>query len=237
MATEPDIGSSLGLENLSEEDTETLAWARDFYGVDFSDPKSRAAGIRDIQNQLVKSGIKLDAAGILGPRTLDALRQQHAAIQSPPQEQAPSEGSTDEAHDLGEQPKKADPGQETEPPTDAGVKTAALSDQAIETRGQDALKFGPRAEAVARFLLARETKPPLAIAINAPWGRGKTSFMKLIAADLESAAETAPVRIATTTFNPWKYGEAAQVWAAFIANVTRCIRQNLTPGQELQFRS
>lgn len=115
------------------------------------------------------------------------------------------------------------------------AQPVALSDSAIESVDKDKLGFGPYVVAVARFLLAEQTRPPLALAINAPWGRGKTSFMNMIDGELHATAETTGVRVATTRFNPWKYSEAEQVWAAFVGNVARCIRDHLTPEQRFRF--
>jgi len=49
----------------------------------------------------------------------------------------------------------------------------------------DALGYYPYAYAIYRFLTDRETAPPLAISIQAPWGGGKTSLMRMIQAQLD----------------------------------------------------
>lgn len=128
--------------------------------------------------------------------------------------------------------------EEAQPQRDVEGLTAqpvALSDNALESVSEDRLGFAPYVSAVVRFLLAAQTRPPLALAINAPWGRGKTSFMNMIDGELHTVAQGTGVRVATTRFNPWKYSEAEQVWAAFVGNVARCIRDNLTPGQRFRF--
>jgi hypothetical protein len=118
----------------------------------------------------------------------------------------------------------------------ATASPVALSDSAIEDVSQDRLDFRPYIEAVAEFILAEQTRPPLAIAVNARWGQGKTSFMNMLDGQLKLKADQTTTRVATTWFNPWKYSEPAQVWAAFIANVTRCLNDNLTRGQSWRFR-
>lgn len=118
----------------------------------------------------------------------------------------------------------------------ATARPVALSDSAISDISQDRLGFTPYVEAVAEFILAEQTRPPLAIAINAPWGQGKTSFMNMLDAQLKVAAEGSTTRVASTWFNPWKYSEPEQVWGAFVANVTRCLRDNLSREQRWRFQ-
>jgi len=49
----------------------------------------------------------------------------------------------------------------------------------------DALGYYPYAYAIYRFLTDKDTAPPLAISIQAPWGGGKTSLMRMIQAQLD----------------------------------------------------
>lgn len=49
----------------------------------------------------------------------------------------------------------------------------------------DSLGHKPYAYAIYRFLTAEDTKPPLAISIQAPWGGGKTSLMRMIQQQLD----------------------------------------------------
>lgn len=50
---------------------------------------------------------------------------------------------------------------------------------------QDSLGYFPYAYAIYRFLTDKNTAPPLAISIQAPWGGGKTSMMRMIQAQLD----------------------------------------------------
>jgi hypothetical protein len=52
----------------------------------------------------------------------------------------------------------------------------------------DSLGYYPYAYAIYRFLTDKGTKPPLAISIQAPWGGGKTSLMRMIQAQLDPEA-------------------------------------------------
>lgn len=53
------------------------------------------------------------------------------------------------------------------------------SDQWVKPQN-DVLNYGIFAETICEILKDEDTKPPLAVAILAPWGQGKTSLMKLI---------------------------------------------------------
>jgi phospholipase C len=52
----------------------------------------------------------------------------------------------------------------------------------------DSLGHYPYAYAIYRFLTDPETSPPLAVSIQAPWGGGKTSLMRMIQAQLDPDA-------------------------------------------------
>ena len=53
---------------------------------------------------------------------------------------------------------------------------------------KDTLRFSYYAHAIARFLTHNQTKPPLCISIQAPWGGGKTSLMRMIQYKLDPEA-------------------------------------------------
>ena len=115
------------------------------------------------------------------------------------------------------------------------MRPVAMSDRAVTDIEDDRLGFKPYVLAIVRFLQAKETESPLAIAVNARWGRGKTSFMSMIETQLGRISGHEGVRFATDWFNPWKYSEREQVWASYLATVVRCIRGDLTWGGRLAF--
>ncbi|HEX6188367.1 MAG TPA: P-loop NTPase fold protein [Pyrinomonadaceae bacterium] len=55
---------------------------------------------------------------------------------------------------------------------------------------KDELSVNAYANAIARFVLHPQTKPPLTIGIHGRWGKGKSSFMKLIDSALIKYAES-----------------------------------------------
>ncbi len=56
---------------------------------------------------------------------------------------------------------------------------------------EDLLGYETYANAIARPILDGVTKPPISIAIQAPWGQGKTSLMRMIQEKLEHPEEAA----------------------------------------------
>lgn len=56
---------------------------------------------------------------------------------------------------------------------------------------EDALGHGPYADAIAAFIQHPDTRPPLTIAIKAPWGAGKTSLMRMVQQRLDPRADLA----------------------------------------------
>jgi KAP-like P-loop domain-containing protein len=54
---------------------------------------------------------------------------------------------------------------------------------------EDRLGYGIYADAIARGIQHRDTKPPVTIGIKAPWGAGKTSLMRMVQQRLEWPGE------------------------------------------------
>ncbi|MBZ0275597.1 MAG: TIR domain-containing protein [Anaerolineae bacterium] len=64
---------------------------------------------------------------------------------------------------------------------------------------------------------------PLVIAIDAPWGTGKTSLMYMLQEELESGkGDFIPV-----WFNAWKYDQEESLWAALALTILREVRNRL----------
>jgi len=58
----------------------------------------------------------------------------------------------------------------------------------------DVLGFSLYAKTIAEFIDQKQTKPPLTVAILAPWGRGKTTLMRLVRDELGRKAQAEPPR-------------------------------------------
>lgn len=78
---------------------------------------------------------------------------------------------------------------------DSGVSPIAQTDSAAVS--EDALDHDVYARAITEFVSHPDSKPPLAIAITAPWGSGKTSLMRKIERRLKTVAGSGNLRFRT----------------------------------------
>lgn len=84
----------------------------------------------------------------------------------------------------------------------------------------DALSLGAYADALALLMDWKETSTPLTIAINGPWGSGKTSLAKMAEARLPIGSDwDAPHVICW--FDAWANDDAPHLGAAFAAAVAK----------------
>jgi Cdc6-like AAA superfamily ATPase len=87
---------------------------------------------------------------------------------------------------------------------------------------QDRFNFKDYAEALATILDHRKTETPFTMAINAPWGTGKTSLAKMIEARLKRRPkDRGDAPHITCWFNAWMHDDAKNLASAFIAQVSR----------------
>lgn len=84
---------------------------------------------------------------------------------------------------------------------------------------EDMLGFRPYVEAIAEFLTAEGTKPPITLSIEGQWGCGKSSFMKQLKEEIENKNEgKEETKYFTVWFNSWKYEKEEELWASFALN-------------------
>jgi hypothetical protein len=112
---------------------------------------------------------------------------------------------------LGDVVPDEDDQSEPSPPTDTAPPTSEFSIENIVSRDtwtiDDKLGYALYAKAITESILKGDTEPPLTIGIQAPWGQGKTSLMRMIQEELdpgaphreEVAAEPANIRTAINT--------------------------------------
>ncbi|MCG8455797.1 MAG: KAP family NTPase, partial [Holophagales bacterium] len=96
------------------------------------------------------------------------------------------------------------------------LRTALFRDTPITDISQNRLGFGPLVEAFRRFLDNAHTEPPVIVAVNGPWGSGKSSLMSMVSSELEKTR-----RFHTVWFNAWRYQKEEQAMAAFLQAVAR----------------
>jgi len=75
---------------------------------------------------------------------------------------------------------------------------------------QDAIGFDSYTNALAAFLLAEETEPPLTVSVEGSWGTGKSSFMRQLRKRLEANDAV------TIEFNAWRHESSEDLWAGFV---------------------
>ncbi len=87
------------------------------------------------------------------------------------------------------------------------------SDEPISRIDQDRLGFGPLALGLAGYLRNAATLPPLTVAISAPWGRGKSSVMRML------ETEMAKVGVKSVWFNAWHHQKEKVMLAALLQSI------------------
>jgi len=103
---------------------------------------------------------------------------------------------------------------------------------------EDLLGFTPLVDALHALLDDPKTTLPLAIAVTAPWGAGKSSLMCQLKARLESPPPEPPPhrRWATVQFDAWKYERSERLWAALAKAIYEQPQERMTPWQRVRFR-
>lgn len=96
-----------------------------------------------------------------------------------------------------------------------GLLDHAVTDRPVDSVAQDRLAFAPLVEALSHFLRHQGTQPPLSVAINAPWGMGKSSLMNMLSARLRQAGSS-PVH-----FNVWHHQHEELLLAPLLHAITQ----------------
>jgi hypothetical protein len=98
------------------------------------------------------------------------------------------------------------------------------ADKPLEPGDEDPLGFGAYADALALLMDWKDTSTPLTIAINGPWGSGKTSLAKMAEARLPIGSDwDAPHVICW--FDAWANDDAPNLGAAFAAAVAKGVNR------------
>lgn len=90
------------------------------------------------------------------------------------------------------------------------IADSLISDRPLGPDDPDPLGYGAIARGISRFLRNEKTEPPLTMAINGPWGSGKSSIMNLLKADMEGY-DYRPV-----WFNAWHHQKEEHLLAALL---------------------
>lgn len=103
-----------------------------------------------------------------------------------------------------------------------------VHDNPITNPDDDRLAQMPLARALAWLLGNQDTRPPLAVAVCAPWGVGKSSLLGLLAHALRQQGAS-PV-----WFNAWHYREDTQMLAALMEHIKDQVPQATSPWMRLK---
>jgi hypothetical protein len=132
-----------------------------------------------------------------------------------------------------------------------GIATRAMSDAPAET---DTLGYGPLVEGLDTLVNDARTLLPLSIAINAPWGRGKSSLMLQLQTRLRRRRGPASWSDRTfgtsilpmgkpsdrswevVSFPAWKYEHGERLWAALAKEVYAQPQQKWSVPRRWWFR-
>ena len=112
--------------------------------------------------------------------------------------------------------------------------SALATDQPVDV---DALGMTGLALTTAKLLL-HEGTGPICIGVEAPWGRGKSSFLRLVRhqAERQTANNPTGFQLLPVDFNAWVYNNAEQAWAGLAAEVIAAVETRLSRWQRVQLR-
>lgn len=105
-------------------------------------------------------------------------------------------------------------------PSGPAVRRWLYADTPIGPGDADALSFGAYADALALLIDSKTTNTPLAIAIDGPWGAGKTSLAKMTEARLAIGSDWDEAHV-ICWFDAWANDDARHLGAAFAADVAK----------------
>jgi hypothetical protein len=135
----------------------------------------------------------------------------------------------------------------SEPRTRRIIQQRLVSTTSVTTDGE-AEKLTPTARncmlALREFLVSDETLPPLTVAVEAPWGGGKSSLMRhlqdALTNEVDAKTKQRPFKeepIPTVWFNPWKHEAGKTLWAAFAVAFERQMAERCSRWERTKKRT
>lgn len=119
----------------------------------------------------------------------------------------------------------------TKKPATLFPKIYAIPDEPIRSIEDDRLQHQKLAEGLACYLRNDATRPPLVIAINAPWGSGKSSLMNLLRGLLSRHG------VQSVWFNAWHHQHAPILTAPLLEAIRKQALPPLFSLYGLRFRA
>ena len=111
------------------------------------------------------------------------------------------------------------------------IESLGAADSPVERVRNDALGYGPLVSRLARFIQNPRTTPPLVMAVQAPWGMGKSSVMSMLRSELRKK------RSATCVwFNAWHHQKEDELLAYLMDAIQRQVAPSWFSAVGLRFR-
>jgi photosystem II stability/assembly factor-like uncharacterized protein len=117
------------------------------------------------------------------------------------------------------------------PPTTAYIEDLANADSPVAQLKFDALGYRPLVRRLLRFIQNPKTKPPLVLAVQAPWGMGKSSVMAMLQSELKSNRAAV-----TVWFNAWHHQKEDQLLAYLLEAIQKQVAPSWFSPVGLRFR-
>ena len=101
------------------------------------------------------------------------------------------------------------------------------SDEPILSVEEDRLSRGRLVDVIAKHLVSTDLRESMVIALNAPWGAGKSSFLNLLEQRLSALREepnkSGTDELSIIRFNPWHFRNIEQLVQMFFGELVRVI--------------
>ena len=96
-----------------------------------------------------------------------------------------------------------------------------FSDAPITEPDQDILNRNRFVEQMAHYLVSRDSKESVVIALYGKWGTGKTSILNMILSSVKAVEQpmAEDQRSIVIEFNPWYFSEQDQLLRAFFERI------------------
>lgn len=111
-----------------------------------------------------------------------------------------------------------------EPVSTTAEGSAISSDRPIQHPDEDRFGIDPFAQMVARSVAGQQAAEGTVLAVNGPWGSGKSSAVNLV---LHHLRETSP-GIEIVPFNPWWFSGSPALARAFFSTIASALGRTLT---------
>jgi photosystem II stability/assembly factor-like uncharacterized protein len=111
------------------------------------------------------------------------------------------------------------------------IENLVSADAPVEQLRLDALGYTPLVTRLVRFIQNPKTSPPLVMAIQAPWGMGKSSVMSMLRTELKKNRTAVCV-----WFNAWHHQKEDQLLAYLMDAVQRQVAPSWFSAVGIKFR-